>query len=172
VLATRPNLVLTDISLPGKNGLELIKDIHAVRPDLPVLVVSMHAESTYAERSLQAGGRGYIMKSEPGDAFLTAIRTILRGGISVSEQVSNQILQRLGPNGAAQKSGVASLTNREFEIYQLLGEGMETQMIATRIHISAKTVHFHLAAIKVKLGKSSLHELIAAAASWAAAGRD
>ncbi len=167
-LRLTPDLVLTDISLPGKNGLEMIKDIHAVMPDLPVLVISMHPDSVYAERALAAGSRGYLMKSQPGDDVLRAIRTVMRGGISVSESISNQILQRLSPQGNVRKSGIPSLTNREFEIFQLLAEGLQTSCIAERLCIATKTVHTHLSVIKIKLGKKSLHELIACAAAWAA----
>ena len=168
VLEAIPDLALIDISLPGKSGLELIKDIHAVNPAIPVLVISMHSESVYAERALSAGSRGYVMKNESGSTVLAAIRTVLSGGISVSEKVSNRVLQNLCPTNSVQQTGVSTLTNREFEIFQLLGEGLSAVKIAQRLHIGSKTVHSHLAAIRPKLGKSSMPELIACAATWTA----
>ena len=168
ILDASPDLVLVDISLPGKSGLELIKDVHAVNPAIPMLVISMHSESIYAERSLSAGSRGYVMKNESGETVISAIRTVLAGGIAVSEKVSTRVLQNLCPTTSVHQTGVNTLTNREFEIFQLIGEGLAAAKIAKKLNIASKTVHSHLAAIRPKLGKSSMPELIACAATWAA----
>ena len=152
ISALKPDLVLADISLPGKNGLELIKDFHAVQPGLPVLVISMHDESLYAERVLRAGGRGYIMKQEGGKKLMQAIRQVLGGKIYVSEKMSAEILetfssQRAGTGG----SPVEQLTDREFEVFQLIGQGNGTRTIAERLHLSIKTVETHRQNIRTKL---------------------
>jgi len=166
VIACKPDLVITDISLPGKSGLELLKDIHAVNPNIPMLTISMHAESIYAERALHAGSRGYIMKSESGDRILNAIRTVLTGQIYVSEKISSQILENVSGRSSSPKTGVDGLSDREFEIFQLMGKGLSTQQIATRLHLSSKTVDSHRARIKTKLATETMAELIAMAASW------
>jgi DNA-binding NarL/FixJ family response regulator len=149
VLRTKPDLVLTDFTLPGKNGLELIKDIRAVRPDLPILVISMHEESLYAERVLRAGARGYITKEEGGEKLMRAIRHVLSGTIYVSDKMSAQILEIFsGGPSRQQRSLVENLTDREFEIFELFGQGLSTQQIATRLGVSMKTVSAHRANMK------------------------
>src|SRR5262245_22196942 len=162
VLQTKPDLVLTDFSLPDKNGLELIKDIRAVRPDLPILVISMHEESLYAERVLRAGARGYISKEEGGERLMRAIRHVLGGAIYVSDKMSAQILE-IFSGGASRKqhSLVENLTDREFEIFELFGEGLSTQQIAHRLCVSIKTVSAHRANMKEKLQLRTTNELIA-----------
>jgi DNA-binding NarL/FixJ family response regulator len=170
VLDTRPDLVLTDFTLPDKNGLELIKDIRAVRPDLPILVISMHEESLYAERVLRAGARGYITKEEGGERLMRAIRHVLSGTIYVSDKMSAQILELFsgGSSRQQQRSLVQSLSDREFEIFELLGKGLSTQQIANRLCLSMKTVSAHRANIKEKLELRTTNELIAYAARWIA----
>jgi DNA-binding NarL/FixJ family response regulator len=168
ILGTAPDLVLVDISLPGKNGLELIHDIHAVSPGIRMLVVSLHPETLYAERSLIAGSRGYVMKSESGASLLSAMRTALGGGIAVSEAVSFRVLQNLGPAKGKSSTGLEALTSREFEVFQLLGKGLTVSQIAKTLNIGIKTVHAHLSAIRPKLGISSMNELIVRAATSAA----
>ena len=168
VSKSNPDLVLTDITLPGKSGLELIKDLRAMQPDLPILVISMHDESLYAERVLRAGARGYIMKHEGGDDIIRAIRQVLSGKLYVSEQMSARILEGVsGRQSATQRSVVKQLTDRELEIFQLIGQGLSTQEIANKLHLSAKTVHAHRASIKDKLEIKSVTELISYAARWA-----
>jgi DNA-binding NarL/FixJ family response regulator len=163
----RPDLVLADISLPGKNGLELIKDFQAIQPDLPVLVISMHDESLYAERVLRAGGRGYIMKQEGGKKLMLAIRQVLGGQIYVSEKMSTLILEIFsGRRGRAEASPVETLTDREFEVFQLVGEGKDTRGIAEKLHLSVKTVDVHRTNIKKKLKLNSAPELIRFAVRW------
>jgi DNA-binding NarL/FixJ family response regulator len=159
--------VIADISLPGKNGLELIKDFQAMQPGLPVLVISMHDESLYAERVLRAGGRGYIMKQEGGKKLMQAIRQVLEGKIYVSEKMSADILETFsGRRAGAEGSPVEKLTDREFEVFQLIAQGKGTRDIAEKLHLSVKTVEVHRANIKAKLKLKSGSELIRFAVRW------
>ena len=168
VESLKPDLVLADISLPGKNGLELIKDFQALSPGLPILVISMHDESLYAERVLRAGGRGYIMKQEGGKKLMLAIRQVLEGRIYVSEKMSADILEIFsGRRAGAEGSPVEKLTDREFEVFQLLGQGKGTRDIAEKLHLSVKTVEVHRANIKAKLKLKSAAELIRFTVRWA-----
>ncbi len=161
------DLVLLDISLPDKNGLELIKDLRALRPELPVLVVSMHDEMIYAERVLRAGGRGYIMKQEGGQKFLQAIRQVLAGQIYVSEEMSARILETYsGRQPESSGSPVQRLSDREFEVFQLIGQGIGTRAVAEQLHLSVKTVEVHRANIKEKLGVMTATELVRYAVRW------
>jgi DNA-binding NarL/FixJ family response regulator len=170
ISSLKPDLVLADISLPGKNGLELIKDFQAMQSSLPVLVVSMHDESLYAERVLRAGGRGYIMKQEGGKKLMAAIRQVLEGKIYVSEKMSANILEIFsGRRSGSENSLMEKLTDREFEVFQLFGQGHGTKEIAERLHLSVKTVDVHRANIKAKLKLNSASELIHFAARWAEA---
>jgi DNA-binding NarL/FixJ family response regulator len=165
-----PDLILADISLPDKNGLELIKDIHALRPGTSVLVVSMHDEALYAERVLRAGGRGYIMKQEGGKKLMIAIRQVLSGQIYVSEKMSAKILEIFsGRRKDAGDSPVERLSDREFEVFQLIGEGKGTRDIAGHLHLSVKTVEVHRAKIKQKLNLKTATDLVRAAVRWAEA---
>jgi DNA-binding NarL/FixJ family response regulator len=167
IAVLKPDLVLADISLPDKSGLELIKDFQAVQPGLPVLVISMHDESLYAERVLRAGGRGYIMKQEGGKKLMQAIRQVLSGQIYVSEKMSAKIVEIFsGQRTAAGSSPVEKLTDREFEVFQLIGQGKSTKEIATGLHLSAKTVEVHRINIKQKLNLKSAPELIRYAVRW------
>src|ERR1700722_15026651 len=146
VESLKPDLGLAGISLPGKNGLELIKDFQALSPGLPILIISMHDESLYAERVLRAGGRGYIMKQEGGKKLMLAIRQVLEGKIYVSEKMSADILEIFsGRRAGAEGSPVEKLTDREFEVFQLLGQGKGTRDIAEKLHLSVKTVEVHRA---------------------------
>jgi DNA-binding NarL/FixJ family response regulator len=163
----KPDLVLADISLPGKNGLELIKDFHSLQPGLPVLVISMHDESLYAGRVLRAGGRGYIMKQEGGKKLMQAIRRVLDGNIYVSEKMSAEILETFSGRRAGTKgSPVEKLTDREFEVFQFIAQGKGTRDIAEKLHLSVKTVEVHRANIKAKLKLKSASELIRFAVRW------
>ena len=167
VYAREPDLVLADITLPGKSGLELVKDIRAMRPGLPILVISMHDESLYAERVLRAGARGYITKHEGGKKLIQAIRQVLSGQIYVSEKMSAQILETFsGGQAGSVRSLIAQLSDREFEVFELLGEGLSARAIAGRLHLSTKTVDVHRANIKVKLAIKTTSELISYAARW------
>jgi DNA-binding NarL/FixJ family response regulator len=163
----KPDLALVDLSLPDKSGLELIKDIRALRPDLPILVVSMHDEAIYAERVLRAGGRGYIMKQEGGKKLLHAIRQVLSGQIYVSEKMSAKILEIFsGHRPQSSSSPVERLSDREFEVFQWIGQGKGTREIAQRLHLSVKTVEVHRANIKEKLKVQTGTDLVRYAIRW------
>jgi DNA-binding NarL/FixJ family response regulator len=167
IAAEVPELVLADISLPDRNGLEMIKDIQALHPTLPILVVSMHDESLYAERVLRAGGRGYIMKQEGGKKLMQAIRQVLGGQIYVSEKMSAKILELFsGHRPQASHSVMERLTDREFEIFQLIGAGQASRDIARSLHLSVKTVEAHRANIKKKLELVSGADLVRYAIRW------
>jgi len=163
----KPDLVIADISLPGKNGLELIKDFQAIRPGLPVLVISMHDESLYAERVLRAGGRGYIMKQEGGKKLMRAIRQVLDGKIYLGKKMSADILEVFsGRRAGTESSPVEKLTDREFEVFQFIAQGKGTRDIAEKLHLSVKTVEVHRANIKAQLKLKSASELIRFAVRW------
>jgi DNA-binding NarL/FixJ family response regulator len=156
----KPDLVLLDITLPGKNGLELIKDIKVMYPLLPMLVLSMHDESLYAERVLRAGAGGYITKQQRPQALLSAMRQVLAGRTYVSEEVSERILKHLSGRAVMTASPLEALTDREFEIFQLIGEGESTAQIAKHLHLSPKTVAVHYANIRRKLKLAAYPDLI------------
>ena len=163
----RPDVILSDITMPGRSGLEFIKDLHATHPDLPVLVVSMHDESIYAERVIRAGGRGYIMKEAGGENLLAALRQVLRGEIYVSPRIASRLVENLSarrPRGSS--SPIESLTDREFEIYRLIGEGRTTRDIAAQLNLSPKTVDVHRANLKAKLGLEDMTALVRDAVRW------
>lgn len=146
------HLAIVDLSLGGMSGLELVKALRSHHPDLPVLVMSMHDESLYAERVLRAGARGYIMKQEATEKILTALRQILRGEIYVSDRMRNRMLERLIDNrGDAAESPLASLSDRELEVLRLIGRGLSTGEIARDLCRSVKTIETHRANIKDKL---------------------
>ena len=157
----KPDLVVTDMTLPDKDGLELLKDIQALHPGLPTVVVSMHEETFYAPRVLRAGGRGYVMKSEGPEKVVAAIRTVLSGHIALSPQMSARLLEtfgrRPGKTGGAPES---KLTDRELEVLSLAGEGWATDEIAQKLHLSAKTVDVHRANVMRKLMVGSSTELV------------
>lgn len=163
----RPDLILTDLTMPGRSGLEFIKDLRAAHPDIPILVVSMHDEAVYAERVLRAGARGYIMKEAGGENLLGAIRQVLRGEVYVSHKMSARILEDLSgrrPRGST--SPIERLTDREFEVFQLIGQGKGTREIAAELHLSPKTVDVHRSHVKEKLGLRDATALIRHAVRW------
>ncbi len=167
IAAQPPDLVLVAISLPDRSGLELIKDVHALHPQLPLLVVSMHDESLYAERVLRAGGRGYVMKQEGGKKLMQAIRQVLGGQIYVSEKMSAKILEIFsGRREGSVHSPVERLSDREFEVFQMVGQGQGTRQIASLLHLSVKTVEVHKANIKKKLELKSGADLVRYAIRW------
>ncbi len=163
-----PDLVLADITLPGRNGLELIRDLRALRRDLPVLVLSMHDASLFAERVLRAGGRGYVSKQQSGGELIGAIRHVLGGQIYLHEEVSTRLLGGFaGKAGRAEAlSPVALLTDRELEVFNLIGQAKETKEISRRLGLSAKTVEAHRASIKRKLRLKTGPELTRHAVLW------
>lgn len=167
VAKDKPDLALVDITLPGRSGLELIKDLQAMEPNLPTLVLSMHDETLYAERVLRAGARGYVMKQEGGKKLIEAIRRVLDGQVSVSEKISARILETFsGRAGQQNQSPVERLTDREFEVFEMIGEGLGTRQIAERLNLSVKTIEVHRGHIKEKLKTSTAPELIRYAVRW------
>ncbi len=166
ISAHTPDIIIADISLPDKNGLELIKDIRVLCAT-PILVISMHDEKLYAERVLRAGGRGYIMKQEGGKMLMDAVRQVLNGQIYVSGRISAGILEGLsGRRSEVSNSGMEQLSDREFEVFRLIGEGQGTRDIAHKLHLSVKTVEAHRANIKEKLNLQSATELVRHAVRW------
>jgi DNA-binding NarL/FixJ family response regulator len=154
----RPDVVLLDISLGGPDGLELVKQLRLRACDVPILILSMHDQSIYAERALRAGANGYIMKQEATDRVLTAIRRILDGQVYVSDQVASHLLQQYSRAGSA-RSPIASLSDRELEVFRLIGEGQTTRQIALILQLSVKTVESYQAHIKEKLALRNAREL-------------
>ena len=162
-----PDLVVMDISLPGKSGLEAIKDLQAIAPGLAVLVLSMHDESLYAERVLRAGARGYVMKQEGGKRIMDAIRAVLENRVFVSEKMSASIVDAFtGHRAKGDSTTVAGLSDREFEVFQLIGRGRSTKEIADQLHISVKTVEVHRVNTKTKLKIATSSELVHYAVRW------
>ncbi|MFZ0808609.1 MAG: response regulator transcription factor [Candidatus Sulfotelmatobacter sp.] len=167
IATAKPDILLVDISLNGPDGLDLLKDVRIHHPELPVLILSMHDESIYAERALRAGAQGYIMKQEATEKVLVALRRILSHEIYVSERIANRMLQRyIGNRGEGRASSVADLTDRELEVFRLIGEGHSTRKIAEELHISVKTVESYQAHIKEKLSLRSARELVQHAIQW------
>jgi DNA-binding NarL/FixJ family response regulator len=168
----KPDVVIVDISLNGPDGLDLLKNIRAYDPVLPVLILSMLDESLYSERALRAGASGYIMKQEATERVLVAIRRILAGEIYVSERMANRMLHRfVGGNQPEERSPITELTDRELEVFRLIGEGRGTRQIAEELHISVKTVESYQAHIKVKLSLKNARELVQRAIQWTVAGK-
>ena len=161
----KPDIAVVDITLRSSNGLELIKDLHIRAPKTAVLVLSMHDESLYAERVLRAGGRGYIMKQEGGKKIVDAIRRVLSGSVYVSESVSARILDTFSGR-SENKSAVETLTDREFEVFQLIAQGLSTSEMAEKLHVSVKTIEVHRVNIKAKLNIATAQELIRFAVRW------
>ena len=169
IKSARPNLVLADITMAGKSGLELLKDMRALHPEVPVLVLSMHDENIFAERIMRAGGRGYLMKCAGGAELLIAIRRVLGGEIYLSRKMSAQMLDMLSTRRKTGKHPtLGRLTDREFEVFQLMGQGLAAREIGGRLHISSKTVDTHRLHIKDKLEFQSLPELMKHAVRWGA----
>lgn len=169
IATLQPDLVLVDLTLPRKSGLTLIKEIRVQYPSVLILALSMHDESIYAERVLRSGAQGYIMKNVGGVKLLKAIRQILDGQIYVSEKMSSKILNVFaGQRQGLTDSPVARLTDREFEVFQLLGQGLRASEIGERLHLSSKTIDTHRLHIKEKLQLKSLPELMKYAVRWAA----
>jgi DNA-binding NarL/FixJ family response regulator len=155
----KPDLAIVDITLRTSNGLELIKDLQIHTPRTAVLVLSMHDESLYAERVLRAGGRGYIMKQEGGKRIIEGIRQVLNGRTFVSDNISSKILDSFSGHGR-ESSAVEQLTDREFEVFQLIGQGMGTKEMAEKLRVSVKTIEVHRVNIKEKLKTPTIGDLI------------
>ncbi len=167
ILRLRPDMAIVDISLKSGSGIELIKGLSTFRPPVAVIVLSMHDESLYAERALRAGARGYIMKRETTKKIIAAIRQVLEGKLYVSDKLSALFTQKfLGGAPTAPASPVEQLSDRELEVFQLLGQGCETRQIAASLHVSMKTVQAFCARIKEKLRLSNATELLREAVRW------
>jgi DNA-binding NarL/FixJ family response regulator len=169
ISATSPNLVIVDISLNATSGLELLKDLRIQHPSVPPLVLSMHEEELYAERAMRAGARGYVRKRETSKNILAAVRRVLEGGIYVSEKLSNAMALKFlkGQEGiGVAQSRVEQLSDRELEVFQLLGQGRSTSEIADELHLSLKTVQAYCVRAKEKLGLTTAAELLREAILW------
>jgi DNA-binding NarL/FixJ family response regulator len=172
VMEHSPDLVMLDLNLPDKNGLELLKDLHAQFPRLSVLVVSMQDESYYALRVLRAGGRGYLMKQEGAEMLIAAVRRVLDGQVYVSDRMSARILGNIsGPRNQHEGHPEDQLSDRELDVVRLFGEGWSAEEIARKLHLSSKTVDVHRANIKAKLGFRTTPEFLRFAIGWAAANK-
>ena len=165
----QPHIALVDISLPGTNGIELLKSIKAEAPKLPILVVSMHDESLYALRALRAGALGYVMKAEALDSILTAIRKVLQGEPYLSPKFSERLVfKAIRSMDEGLGSPVDKLSDRELEVLNLMGRGFGAQDIANELHLSVKTIETHRAHIKEKLGFHDSKEMVRFAIEWVA----
>jgi DNA-binding NarL/FixJ family response regulator len=163
----QPDIAVVDISLPGMSGLELIKHMQVLAPDVRILVVSRHDESLYAERAIRAGARGYVMKLEAGDVIVKAVRRVLGGGLYVSEEINERLLMgMLSGREALAMSPLEVLSDRELEVFELTGRGINTREIAERLHLSVKTVESYRARIKTKLDLNNATELMQHAVQW------
>jgi len=167
IAATAPDVAIVDISLKSGSGIELIKNLKAMQPDVVVIVLSMHDERLYAERALRAGARGYIMKSETAKKVVMVIRQVLAGKIYMSESLAAVFAEKF-VDGRLPASGslVEQLSDRELETFQLLGKGYETRQVAEMMNVSMKTVQAHCAHIKEKLKLTNAAELLREAVRW------
>ena len=161
-----PRMAVVDISLEGGSGLELIKDIKAQHPKVNTIVLSMHDETLYAERAMRAGAAGYVMKREATGKVLDALRAVLAGGLFFSNAVNARLAQKLVQGAGDQPAVVASLSDRELEVFQLLGRGLNTRQISEQMNVSFKTVQAYCARIKEKLNLTNINELIFHAVRW------
>ena len=167
IRAQKPDMAIVDISLKETSGMELIKDIKTQYPSLPVLTLSMHDESLYAERALRAGAKGYIMKQQATEELIMAIRKVLGAQIYVSDRVAAKMVGRLvrsGPDVGA--SAIDRLSDRELEVFRLIGQGHGTRQIAEKLHLSIKTIETYRAHIKEKLNLANAAELLRYAIQW------
>jgi DNA-binding NarL/FixJ family response regulator len=163
----KPDIVIVDISLGEQSGLDLIRQLHEERPNLPILALSMHDESLYAERALRAGAKGYIMKKEAMKNVMIAVRRILRGEIYVSEKIALRMAHKLvDPQAVKAGSALEQLSDREFEVFKLIAEGIGPTEIASRLDVSVKTIETHRERVKQKLGLKNGQALTRYAVQW------
>ena len=168
IATLKPDIVVMDISLIGPSGIEILRSIRQTDTKLRVLVLSMHDETVYAERALRAGANGYIMKQEATEKVLVALRRILGGEVYVSDRIANKMLKQfVGGAPASRHSPVDDLTDRELEVFRLIGEGHGTRQISDELHLSVKTVETYQAHIKEKMGLRNARELVQFAIQWA-----
>lgn len=160
-----PDLILVDISLPDQNGLELLRELKLVAPESKALVISSHDEEVYAERVLRAGGRGYVMKDRAPEQLVEAVREVLGGGIFLSRSMTAKMMEVFA-GGESTGSSISALTDRELEVYQLIGEGQASREIAAKLGVSIRTVDAHRTHIKDKLSLRDAAELTYQAIRW------
>lgn len=164
----KPDLVLLDISLKRFDGLKLAKIIRVDHPDIPVLILSMHDEAVYARKALRSGAKGYIMKEESSEKLVSSVRQVLRGEIYVSDAVKKEVLTNFGaPRSEQSKSFVDKLSDRERQIFILLGQGYSSRAIAEKLALSVKTIETHRSRIKLKLNIENNQQLLVTSAEWA-----
>ncbi len=161
-----PDLMIVDISLKGSSGIDLMKRIRAMHPEVRMLVASMHDEVLYADRALRAGAMGYVSKQEAAEMLLDAVRHVLRGGVYMSPEMRARILARAPGEPKGDGSPVASLSDRELEVFEAIGTGRSTREIAEQLHLSVKTIETHRENIKRKLGLAGNIELIQRSCRW------
>ena len=167
ITTLRPDIVVLDISLSGPDGLDVLKELRLKTSSLPVLILSMHDESIYAERAMRAGANGYIMKQEATEKVLVAIRRILQGDVYLSDRLTTAMLQHyVRGSSPAKLSPLVNLTDRELEVFRLIGEGHATRQIADELHLSVKTIESYQAHIKEKLALRNARELLQHAIEW------
>ena len=167
VESEKPDLIILDLSLKNSNGMTLIRDLSKYHKEIPVLVLSMHEESLHAERCLLAGAKGYLMKHETKDSVIKAIQRIFAGKKYISQRVMDNLLENFGKEQTiGQESPVKTLTDRELEIFELIGKGFSSGQIAGRLNLSVKTISAHRERIKQKLGWKSGGELVRYAVLW------
>jgi DNA-binding NarL/FixJ family response regulator len=163
----KPDVLIVDIHLGGTNGIDLIKNIRTIIGDLPILVISLHEESLFAERALKAGANGYIMKRELTDKIMFALRKVLSGEMYISDSILSKILHKVSTSGAAQpKSDMDVFSDRELDVFRLIGQGYTTRQIADQLHLSVKTIETYRTRIKEKLDLQSTNELLMKAFEW------
>jgi DNA-binding NarL/FixJ family response regulator len=170
VAAPPPDVILMDLRLGDGEGLELITEVMREHPLIRIIALSKFDEDIYAHRALKAGARGYLMKSEATEAVLTAIRTVMRGGIHLSPRMAARLLQNIFPDSASRTLDLAKLTDRELQVFQLLGGGLSTVEIGRRLKISPKTVETYREHLKVKLRLANAPALLRAATLWVESG--
>lgn len=163
---THPDILIVDIALGNDNGLELVKDAMERWPGISVLVLSMFDEKVYAERALKAGAKGYITKQQAPAQVIEAIKTVVKGQIHVSQEIISTILHRYGGVPDPKESPLGQLTNREFEVFRLIGQGCGLKEIGRKMHLSHKTIQAYREGIKVKLGIPTAGELLKYAIKW------
>lgn len=166
----KPDGCVVDISLPGMNGIELVKNLLTQMPDLKILVISRHDEELYAERAIRAGAKGYLMKLEAGEVLVSAVQQIMNGGIYLSDKIGSQLIMKIASGQTTGETPLEILSDRELEVFELTGKGESTKEIAQRLHVSVKTIDTYRARIKEKMHLKSANELMRRAVQWVEGG--
>lgn len=164
--SVKPHACVIDISLPGMNGIELVKNLLSQMPELKILVVSRHDEELYAERAIRAGAKGYVMKLEAGDVLVSAVRQVMNGGIYLSDKIGSRLIMKIASGQSAGDNPLELLSDRELEVFELTGKGESTKEIAQRLHVSVKTIDTYRARIKEKMHLKTANELMRRAVQW------